>query len=79
MVGFCPSCFTFISFSSVLISFPELDFDDDDEEEVFADLKLLLCSPNDCGLPMCDVVGDCDVRSSFDDKFVGVPPADDRL
>jgi hypothetical protein len=81
MVGFCPSCFTLGSFSSDLISLPELDFDiedDDEDAEVFAVLKLLLlcCCPNeDCGFPMCDVVGDCDVLSSLDDKFVGVPTA----
>jgi hypothetical protein len=60
------------------MSLPELDFDpvDDDDEGGLADLKLLLCGPSDD----CEFVfGDCDVRSSFDDRLVGVPPADDRL
>lgn len=50
-MGFCPSCFTFGSFSSTLMSLLEFDLDiaedDDDDEEGLADLKLLLCPPKD--------------------------------
>lgn len=71
IVGFCPSCFTFTSFSSPFVSLDDDEecfedddgVDDDDDELLLGLLKL-----DDCG-----VVGDCEVLSSFD-KLVGVPP-----
>lgn len=50
IVGFCPSCFTFGSFSSDLISFVD---DEDFDEEGVVDDEFLLLKLDDCG-----VVGD---------------------